>query len=84
VRIYLVEAYVPNARVREARSAGHRASAAAGQLSREGIAIRYVRTTFLPDDETCFHVFEAASEEIVEEVCRHAGLGSLRIVEAVE
>jgi hypothetical protein len=27
---------------------------------------------------------EAASEEIVEEVCRHAGLGSLRIVEAVE
>jgi hypothetical protein len=43
-----------------------------------------VRTTFLPDDETCFHVFEAASEEAVGEVCRRAGIGSGRIFPAVE
>jgi hypothetical protein len=40
--------------------------------------------TFLPEDETCFHVFEAASEEAVREVCGRAGLGPARIVRAVE
>jgi hypothetical protein len=40
--------------------------------------------TFVPDDETCFHVFEAASAEIVSELCRRAELGSPRIVPAVE
>ena len=81
---YLVEAYVPRAQVQEAQAAGRRARAAAEQLSREGMAVRHVRTTFLPEDETCFHVFEAGSEEIVREVCRHACLGSPRIVPAVE
>jgi hypothetical protein len=46
--------------------------------------VRYVRTTLLPGDETCFHVFEAASEEAVAETCRRAGLGSPRIVPALE
>ena len=46
--------------------------------------VRYVRTTFLPDDETCFHVFEAAAEEAVREICRRAGIDSARIVPAVE
>jgi hypothetical protein len=66
VRIYLVETYVANTRAQQARAAGNRARAAAGQLSRAGIAIRYLRTTFLPDDETCFHMFEASSEEIIQ------------------
>jgi hypothetical protein len=39
---------------------------------------------FLTDDETCFHVFEAASAQIVHEVCRRAELGSPRIVPAME
>ena len=84
MRIYLVETYIPNTREPEARAAGNRARAAAGQLSRDGIAIRYVRTPFLPDDETCFHVFEAASEETVQQVCRRAELGRARVVPAIE
>jgi hypothetical protein len=81
---YLVEAYVPRSRAQEARAAGRRARAAAEQLSREGSPIQYVRTTFLPDDETCFHVFEAASEDPVGEACRRAGIRSGRIVPAEE
>jgi hypothetical protein len=84
VPTYLVETYVPRSGAREARAAGRDARAAAEELAREGIPIRYVRTTFLPDDETCFHVFEAASAEAVGEVCRRAGIGSGRIVAAVE
>ncbi len=51
---------------------------------REGTPVRYVRMTYLPNDETCFHIFEAASEEAVSEACRRAGIGSGRIVPAVE
>jgi hypothetical protein len=40
--------------------------------------------TFLPRDETCFHLFVADSEEAVADVCRRAGLGSPRIVPALE
>jgi hypothetical protein len=81
---YLVETYAPKLRADEARAAGRRARAAAEQLSGEGARIRYVRTTFLPDDETCFHVFEAASEEAVGEACRRAGIAAGRIAPAVE
>ena len=81
---YLVETYVPRAQAHDARAAGRSARAAARQLSREGAPVRYVRTTLLPGDETCFHVFEAASEEAVAETCRRAGLGSPRIVPALE
>ena len=72
---FLVEVYV--ARAQDAR-------AAARQLRREAGPVRYVRMTFLPGDETCFHLLEAASAEAVAEVCRRAGLGSPRIVPAVE
>jgi hypothetical protein len=79
---YLVEVYVP--RAEDARAAGRRARAAARQLSREGGSVQYIRTTFLPSDETCFHLFDAASESAVAEACRRAGLGSPRIVPALE
>jgi uncharacterized protein DUF4242 len=81
---YLVEAYVPRSRASDAGAAGRDAKNAAEELAREGIHVHYVRTTFLPEDETCFHVFEAPSEEAVTEVCRRAGIGSGRIVKALE
>ena len=39
---------------------------------------------FLPDDETCFHLFEAVSAYAVEQVSRRAELGRARVVPAVE
>jgi hypothetical protein len=81
---YLIEAYMPRSHAKEARAAGRRARSAAEKLSREGVPIRYVRTTFLPEDETCFHLFEAASTDAIEEVSRRAELGRARVVPAVE
>lgn len=51
---YLVEAYVAGGRAGEARAACRDARAAAEELVGEGTPIRYMRMTFLPDDETCF------------------------------
>ena len=81
---YLVEVYLPRSRAHEARATARRARAVAEELSREGVPIRYVRTTYLPDDETCFHLFEAASAEVVAEASRRAELGRARVVSAIE
>lgn len=82
--MYLVEVYLPRCRVDAARAAGARARAAAEALARAGAQIRYVRTTFVPDDETCFHAFEAASFALVEEAVGRAELGRVRVVTAFE
>ena len=84
MRTYLVEVYMPRSLAQQVRTDGRRARAAAEQLSREGTRIRYVRATFLPDDETCFHLFEAVSAEAVEAASRRANLGRTRVTVAVE
>ena len=81
---YLVELYLPRSRPHDVGLSEGRARNAADELSREGTPIRHVRTTFLPDDETCFHVFEAESVAAVDEACVRARLGNVRIVRAVE
>jgi hypothetical protein len=81
---YLVELYLPRSRADEAPAIVSRARAAAAELTAEGMAVRYVRTTYVPDDETCFHLFEADSASPVEEVCTRAALGRIRIVAAVD
>jgi Protein of unknown function (DUF4242) len=79
---YLAETYVARSGLDDACAAARRARAAAEELSLEGTPVRYVRTTFLPDDETCFHLIEAPSAEAVAELGRRAALGRLRIVAA--
>jgi hypothetical protein len=80
---FLVEVYVPCV-LEDAREAARQLCSAADELSREGTPVRYVRTTFLPVDETCFHVLDASSAEDVAELGRRVGLGRSRIVPAFE
>jgi hypothetical protein len=42
-----------------------------------------VRAIFVPEDETCFFLYEAASAEAVRDAAHRAGLSSGRITEAV-
>lgn len=76
---FLVESYAPNAS-RELEESSARAQRAA-EL---GVGVRYVRTTFLPDDETILHLFDAPSVEAVDRAGRLAELRFDRIVEAVD
>jgi hypothetical protein len=81
---YLVEAYVPRARVQAAGVTDTRVLNAASELTAEGVAIDLIRTTWILEDETCFHVIDAGSIEAVRELCLRAGLNAARVVEAVE
>lgn len=80
---YLVEAYAPASRAGEAE-ADDAVARASAELERRGVRVEHRRTTFLPEDETCFYVFEAPSQAAVGDLCRRAGLGHVRIVSAVE
>jgi hypothetical protein len=79
---FLVEAYTPA--VAALAEIQQRARSAATELSQAGSPARYVRSIAVPGDETCFHLFDAASAEIVREASRRAGISPLRVVEAVE
>ena len=76
---YLVEAYGANNgdALAEARERAFRAA-------EHGGGVRFVRTTFLPADETMLHVFEASSAEALRDAVERAALTYERIVEAVE
>ena len=81
---YLVEAYVPGGRSRKVSPSGRVVVESARELSGEGLALRVVRTTTVPADDTCFYLVEADSIEVVRELCLRAGLQSARVVEAFE
>lgn len=49
----------------------------------EGIPVRFVRSIFVPEDESCFYLFEAPSAEAVRQAVHRARLRFDRIVEAV-
>jgi hypothetical protein len=83
MRQYLVETYVAAGKV-DLPVTSAKARSAAARLSSTGQAVRYVRSILLPEDETCFHLFEGESRQAVERVSEAAGFGRGRIVEAVQ
>jgi hypothetical protein len=76
---YLVEHYRPGTSVRNLSTWADRLRSAAAELEHEGEAIRLVRATIVPADESLLCVFEADSEALVRNAYGRAGLGFERI-----
>lgn len=81
---YLVELYVPRTGAQDVHTAAGRARAAAEELTREGTPVRYLRFIFLPEDETCFHLFDGPSADAVRLASERAGLSPERIVQTAD
>ena len=76
-RTFLVEAYAS-----ERSQLGpilDQARRAAG--GRHGTVIRHLRSILVPDDETCFHLFEAESIDALSVAIMATGIQASRIVE---
>lgn len=80
---FLVELYVsrtdPEAVARDAE----RARAASAELTREGTPVRFLRSIFVPEDETCFFLFEAGAVDVVREAARRAALTFEHVAETL-
>jgi hypothetical protein len=74
---FVVEAYAGEVLLEDQRERARQAAERAPD-------IRYLRTTFLPGDETVLHLFEAPSAEALDRAGRAVALPFERIVEAVE
>lgn len=80
---YLVELHRPQDGWGELQAVAARARAAADELRAEGTPVRFLRSVFVPEDNSCVFLFEAASAEAVGEAGRRAALRIERVAEAV-
>ena len=81
---YLLELYVARADAVAVERGAERVRRAAEEHTREGTPVRYLRSIFVPEDETCYLLFEAASVEAVREAAQLAGLPFAHVAAAIE
>jgi uncharacterized protein DUF4242 len=79
---FLVELYVSRTDEAAVERGAARGRLAAEELTSEGTPVRYLRSIFVPEDETCFLLYEAASADAVREAARRAELPLARVSEA--
>jgi hypothetical protein len=80
---YLVENYHPGLGTGELRQIVSRVRDAVAEMNQDGKAIRYMRSTIVPADESFLCVIEAASEELAREAYTRAGIPFERISPAL-
>jgi hypothetical protein len=80
---YCLELYLAGGSRASLEEAAERARAAAASYRAGGRSVRYLRSTYLPEDETCLHFFAAASGEDVAEAARRAGLTGERVTRSI-
>jgi ABC-type multidrug transport system fused ATPase/permease subunit len=81
---FLVELERPPLGWSELQELTARARAAADEVSRGGLSIRFLRAVFVPEDETCFFLYEAPSAAGVVEAGRRASLEFRRVIEPLQ
>jgi hypothetical protein len=80
---YLIETYLARGHADERADCEDRARSAAEELTRAGTAVSFDGVIHVPEDETCFFMFGAASGQEAVLVARLAALDPVRVVEAV-
>jgi hypothetical protein len=80
--VYLVERNMPGVTMDQLAAAQKRAIKSGIDLTAEGKAVRYIRSTFIPDEQKCMCLFEAPNPENVREANERAEIPFTRIVPA--
>jgi hypothetical protein len=81
---FIVERYLPNVRAEDLREATERLAAVSVALAARGVPVRYLGSSFVPAEESCFCRFESDSLDAVRLACEHASLSYARILETEE
>jgi hypothetical protein len=82
VPTYIIEAYLSREHAADYEAATRRLRLAAAPSPPGEASVRYVRSVFLPADETCLHFVEAPSAVAVCELADRAAISPDRVVEA--
>ena len=81
---FLVETYLSRHAPGEPDRTVARVKATLAEMRPAGSPVRCLRAIFVPDDETCLLVFEAASIELVRAVAYRAGLAADRVTPTLD
>ncbi len=82
--VYMVERDLKGISMDALGAAQKAAIGKAAQMAAEGTAIRYIRSTFAPEDGRCMCLFDAASDADVRRLNDAAGLPYHRVVPALD
>ncbi len=82
--VYMVERNLAGISMENLAGAQKAAISTAEAMTQSGTDVKYIRSTFAPDDGRCMCLFEAKSEEAVKSLNDEAGLPYNRIVEALD
>jgi hypothetical protein len=84
MREFMVELYVSRADPEAVERAALRTQRAAIRMSRRGTPVRYLRSIYVREDETCFLLYAAESIDAVREAARATGRGFEHVAEVIE
>lgn len=77
----MVERYLPGVTQQDFGELRERIASAAEDVAASGADLRYLGSTLVPDEESCFCRFESADADAVRRACEQAGIPYARIVE---
>jgi Nickel responsive protein SCO4226-like len=81
---FVVERYLPGIGVTDLQDATERLAAATAALAAGGAVVRYLGSSFVPAEESCFCRFESDSIDSVRIACDQASVSYARILEIEE
>jgi hypothetical protein len=84
MQVYMVERSLKGIPMDALAAAQKRAIETSQKMSKEGTQVRYIRSTFVPDDGTCMCLFAAERSEDVKRVNELANIPFERIVPALD
>ena len=82
--VYMVERNLKGISMEDLGGAQKAAIGKAEEMTAAGTDVRYIRSTFAPEDGRCMCLFEAGSEAAVKRLNDEAGLPYDRVVEALD
>lgn len=82
--VYAVERTLPGITLDQLAAAQQAAIATSGRFTADGKAVRYIRTTWVPEEAQVTCLFEAGSPDLVKEVNDAAGIPYTRVLEAMD
>ena len=82
--VYMVDRDLPGITMDQLAAAQRAAIETSRQFTAEGKPVRYIRSTFVPEESHCMCLFEAPSPDLVREVNEAAKIPFTRVSEAVD
>ena len=82
--VYMVERSLPGITMEQLGAAQKAAIETGKRMTEAGQPVRYIRSTFVPQEAHCMCLFEASSPELVKRLNDEAKIPYTRVVEAAD